>query len=121
MVLSGSSTTWLRQMIVATDTAEATVHRAKPAPNHILLQHPRRALGAHGATWAMLRKGKATKMTASRTVATMAVILTDGARSAGDRARMMWMPRMAVVGRNATAPSTAGTARGIAMSPGLLG
>lgn len=47
----------------------------------------------------------------------MAVALTGMARSAGDRVRTMCMAMMAAVGRNATAPSVAGTVGGIAMFP----
>jgi hypothetical protein len=102
-----------------TDTTVATVHTAKPASNHTLLHPFQCALGAHGTTCERLRNGTARKMTASKSAATIPVDLTDDARSAGDRARIMWMPRMAVVGKNATAPSAAGTMRGIAISPGL--
>jgi hypothetical protein len=66
-----------------------------------------------------LRNGMATKMTASRAAAAPAVVLTDDALSAGERARMTWMANMAVVGRNATAPSAAGTVRGIVMIQNL--
>jgi hypothetical protein len=114
MVLSGSSTTRLRYTILDADTAEATVHNGKPAPNQTPRSHLR--LGAHGAIWERLRKGMATKMTASRIAAPVAVVLTDDARSAGERARMASMANMAVVGRNATAPSAAGTVRGIAIA-----
>jgi hypothetical protein len=102
-----------------TDTAVATAQTGRPALNQIVLTPFRRALGAHGAMWERLRNGIATKSTASKTVATMAVVLTDGARSTDDRARMMWMPMMAVVGKNASAPSAAGTVWGIAISLGF--
>jgi hypothetical protein len=58
-------------------------------------------------------------MTASKDAAWMAVTPSGDTRSTGARERMMWMTRIAVVGMNATAPSAAGTMRGIAISPGL--
>lgn len=50
----------------------------------------------------------------------MAVVLTAGARSSRDRARMLCIARIAAVGRIEMTPSTAGRERGITMTAMVL-
>lgn len=121
IVLRGSLMTWLRQIRLDTDTAAPTVHKTKPAANQMPSSLLRWAIRAHRPVCESVRVSMPTKTVASRTAPTMAVFLTEDARSTGDRARMMWIARVPVVGSNAIAPSAAERAREIAILPVVTG
>lgn len=59
------------------------------------------------------------RIVVSKAAATMAVALTDDARSAGDRARMMRIARVPAVGSHAIMPSAVGRVRETAIFPWL--
>ena len=107
----------LRQIMLATETAAATAHRNRPAPNQMPPKRRRRVIGAHDTRYEQANGVTTTRTTTSSVAATMAVILTADAGFVIDCARIMWMTRTAVVERVAVVPSTAGRRRGITMPP----
>jgi len=117
IVLLTSSTTRLRQIRLATDTAAPTVHRTTPVLSHKLLNLLKRTTRVHWIAWERTKTTRKASTIASNMAATVAVILTDDARCASDLARMIWVAKTAVVAMDAVTPSTAGRIRGIAMVP----
>lgn len=108
----------LRQTRLDTDTAAAIAHRNNIVPNQTPLNFPRKASRPHEPRCEQVKEARPRSTTASSKAAMMAVILTaeEGLGPASDWARIMWITRIAVVGRMASVPSPAGSIRGMAMS-----
>ena len=117
IVVGSSAVALLRQTRFDTDTAAATAQRKSPMPNHIPLRPLRRLIQAHVPRYEQARPDKTTRTTASSKAAVIAVTRTAelGLGSAREWARMIWITRIAVVGRIASVPSPAGSIRGIAI------